>query len=213
MRVVGADWAAKQWAYVVLDDGVVVEVAATAEFATMAAKFSGAAAIAVDIPVGLPEVPPRTADEAARSLIGGSTVFPTYPRTIYECATHQEAVAVCRAKGWPGISRQSFGLWARIREVAPHAAEVHEVHPEVSFWAMNGHAHLGASKHTWNGFFLRHQLLTVAGIQLPEHLDVQLPIVDVLDAAAAAWSAHRIALGEAVHLPKGHAPGEPTISY
>lgn len=213
MRVVGADWAAKQWACVVLDDGVVAEVSAFKDIGAAVSQFSDALAIGVDIPIGLPEAPPRAADEAARKLIGGASVFPTYPRSVYECGTHQEAVALCRAHGWPGISRQSFGLWARIREVDPHADDVHEVHPEVSFWAMNGHRPLGASKHSWNGFFLRRQLLTDAGIHLPDRLDVALPIVDVLDAAAAAWSAHRIAVGEAVLLPESHSSGGPTISY
>lgn len=213
MRVVGADWAAKKWAYVVLDDGIVTDASACVDFAELIARFPDASAIGVDIPIGLPERPQRAADVAARALVGGSTVFPTFPRSVYESGSHDAAVAMCRANGWSGISRQSYGLWELISEVDPHADRVHEVHQEVSFWAMKGGRRLGASKHTWNGFSLRRELLAEHGLVLPERLGVRLPIVDVLDAAAVAWTAQRIASGTAVVLPENYLPGEPTIRY
>jgi len=49
---------------------------------------------------------------------------------------------------------------------------------------------------------LRRRLLKGAGIVLPEKLGA-LPLIDVLDAAAAAWSAARYARGEARSLPEG----------
>src|SRR5439155_15895295 len=126
-----------------------------------------AAAIGVDIPIGLAgSGPTRRADGEARQLVSPSTVFPTFPRPAYECATHRAAVELCRARGWPGISVQSYGLWARIREVEPHAGLVHEVHPEVSFWRLNAETRLRASKHTWNGFFERLDLLDRHGIAI-----------------------------------------------
>jgi predicted RNase H-like nuclease len=213
MRVVGADWAGRRWLCVSLDPQG-VGVTGIRSFAEVIEHFAEAQVIAVDIPIGLPEaVPQRRAEEEARRLVIPSTVFPTYPAAAYECDTHAEAVHLCRTEGWPGISRQSYGLWKRIQEVASHADRVHEVHPEVSFWAMNGEAKLGGSKHTWNGFFERRGLLARSGIVIGDQLPENLPAVDVLDASAAAWTARRIANGEARTLPADPGPYEPRITY
>jgi predicted RNase H-like nuclease len=58
-------------------------------------------------------------------------------------------------------------------------------------------------KKSWAGMWMRLELLGSAGIELPSSLgdaDV-VGIDDVLDAAAAAWSALRIASGKALSLP------------
>ncbi len=213
MQVVGADWAARQWACVVLEDSVVAEVTGRKTFAEVVNDFHSADAIGVDIPIGLPiDGPYRRADREARQLVSASTVFQTYPQVVYEAGTHADAVVVCRANDWPGISRQSFGLWQRISEVAPFEDQVREVHPEVSFQQMNG-APLGASKHSWNGFFLRRRLLANHGLHIPDQLTEPLPLIDVLDAAAVAWTAQRVANRAAATLPADPRSGEPTITY
>ena len=127
-------------------------------------------------------------------------MFVTYPQAVYDCPTHGDAVAMCRDKNWPGISRQSYGLRTHIQDVAPFGDFVHEVHPEVTFQFMND-GRLGYSKHTWNGFFIRRNLLRERGINVPEILSEPLPGVDVLDAAAVAWTAHRIAAGDSLTVP------------
>jgi predicted RNase H-like nuclease len=75
---------------------------------------------------------------------------------------------------------------------------LYEVHPELAFRAMAG-APLAHSKHTEAGRDQRRALLGQAGIVLPAVL--QAPVTDTLDAAAVAWSAWRIAAGQAVVLP------------
>lgn len=81
---------------------------------------------------------------------------------------------------------------------------IHEVHPEVSFHALAGGVPPAYAKKTWRGQNLRRSLLAEAGLVLPEELGEadRIPVDDVLDAAAAAWSAHRIALGTANRLPE-----------
>ena len=71
---------------------------------------------------------------------------------------------------------------------------VYEVHPEVSFVALAGQ-HLEVSKKQWNGHNARRALLAAHGILIPDDLGNTGTVGadDVLDAAAAAWSAHRIA--------------------
>ncbi len=73
-----------------------------------------------------------------------------------------------------------------------------EVHPEVSFRALARRAL--PPKATWNGFMERRRSLAEGGIVLPETLREDAPLVDVLDAAAASWSAKRYARGEAERL-------------
>jgi predicted RNase H-like nuclease len=55
------------------------------------------------------------------------------------------------------------------------------------------------SKHTAAGRDLRRELLSRAGIVVP--LVLRAPVTDTLDAAAVAWSAWRIATGQAVVIP------------
>jgi predicted RNase H-like nuclease len=212
IEAVGVDWAGRRWVVVVLKpDGVVVTTEPA--FDGVVDRFSHAAAIAVDIPIGLPaDAPWRRAELEAAKLVPPSTVFPTYPAAVYQRPSHAQAVVLCTERGWPGISRQSYGLWTRMVEVEPYADVVHEVHPEVCFWKMNGEAKL-VSKHTWNGFFERRRLLKRHGITLPEQLPENARAADVLDASAAAWTASRIASNDNQTLPAVPHGGEPTIAY
>ena len=104
-----------------------------------------------------------------------------------------------------GVSAQSHALGPRIihlTELAGFDPRFHEVHPEVSFRAMNGGHPLRHRKKSCGGALERIELLRRHGIEL-EDLDAaaSAPLDDVLDAAAAAWSAYRIAAGTARTLP------------
>ena len=78
-----------------------------------------------------------------------------------------------------------------------------EVHPELSFAALNAGTPVTAGKKTWNGQMTRRALLAAAGIRLPADLAAAgtVPADDILDAAAAAWTAARIDCGQAISLP------------
>jgi predicted RNase H-like nuclease len=73
---------------------------------------------------------------------------------------------------------------------------------EVSFRAMNDGKPLDHRKKSAGGALERLELLRGYGIELVDLEDIGgAPLDDVLDAAAAAWSAERIATGKAVSLP------------
>jgi predicted RNase H-like nuclease len=78
------------------------------------------------------------------------------------------------------------------------------------FAALNGGTPIAAGKKTWNGQMTRRALLAAAGIRLPGDLAEAraAPADDVLDAAAAAWSAKRIASGQASSLPHPAQPDD-----
>ncbi|MCE9558970.1 MAG: DUF429 domain-containing protein [Armatimonadetes bacterium] len=169
--------------------------------------------IAIDIPLGQLSGGGRECDPAARRLIGRrrSSVFPVPFREALMGATRSEADARSRALGGPGVPAQTFGLFPKIVELrslmlrAPSiAAKLFEIHPEVSFWAMNGGSDLDFPKKHEFGKLQRRQLLTAEfGADLDERITA-LGVIssavawdDVYDAFAAAWTAKRIALGKA----------------
>jgi predicted RNase H-like nuclease len=167
------------------------------------------AVVGVDIPIGLPLTGARQADVLARRLVGrrASSVFSTPVREALLAATHAEATAAnLRATG-KGLSQQAYALARKILEVDAWAPTVScaviEVHPEVCFATMAGRP-LTHPKSTWAGGEERRQLLASAGLRVPADIGSAgeyAAVDDVLDAAAAAWTAQRYAEGRAVAYP------------
>jgi predicted RNase H-like nuclease len=212
---VGVDWYKAGWVAVVLGRGDAPEVVVEADLAALIDGVPGAACVAVDMPIGLPETF-RASDQAARDFVGvrRNSVFMTPPRAVLEAASYAEANEIAaELLGGKKISRQAWALRDNIAVVAAVAgadARVIEVHPEVSFRAMTGRE-VGYAKTTWNGQAIRRAALAKEGIVLPGELEAPaggIPVADVLDAAAAAWSARRHARGESKSLPDGWDRGE-----
>ena len=160
----------------------------------------------VDIPIGIPDSPPRPADVAARRFVGprASSVYPTPIRAVLEAPTYAEARAVALELTGKSVSAQSYALRHRILEVDEHARHderVIEVHPEVSFSELASRPLL--PKKRTDGQAERRVLLEDAGIELPASVP-RIAEPDLLDATVAAWSARRYAAGEALPLPEGH---------
>lgn len=202
--VLGVDACKSGWVAIRLADEV------TAHFAkTIDALPANVSTIAIDIPIGLPERGRRAADVEARELLGSrwSSIFLTPVRAALAEETHAGASAVNRELAGEGMSIQAFGLFPKIREVdawrrsAP--CRVVEAHPELSFRQMAGEP-LPDSKKTWAGLEHRRRLLADHGIRLPADLGEAGRLAapdDILDAAAVAWTAARVAAGTAIPLP------------
>ena len=155
----------------------------------------------IDMPIGLPEKWTREADRAARIFLGSrrSTIFDTVPRPLLDAATWVDANTRSRALYGRGISRQSWSLADKIREVdrciEPDAPHLVEVHPECSFACMTG-APL-VSKHTAIGIELRESALRERFGDLPA-TPAGARRDDLLDAYAVLWSTERFARNEHV---------------
>jgi predicted RNase H-like nuclease len=102
---------------------------------------------AIDIPIGLTESGPRECDLIARKLLSprGSCVFPAPIRAVLNCETYEEANLTSIAIQGKGISKQTFAILPRIKEVDDLLAKrpdlhrkVFEVHPELCFAAWSG---------------------------------------------------------------------------
>jgi len=209
MRAAGVDAARRGWVAVSLEaSGHAVTVRAGPSLDTLLAPDldrAGTMVVGIDMPLGLLETGWREADRAARRLLGPrrSSVFAIPPRAVWTEASYPAANLRCRELTGQGLSAQAWGLRAKLLEADQYRQTcghpLYEVHPELAFGAMAG-APLAASKHTGPGRDERRRLLARAGIEIPAGTPAGL-IGDVLDAAAVAWSARRIAAGRAVTVP------------
>ena len=192
------------------------------------AREQGLLFVAVDIPIGLPTRSGRASDYEARLMLKGdpgraSSVFPAPPICTLAAADYQQALRLAKQHGGKGLSSQAFALLPKIREVRDSLMDVQdalprvvEVHPEVSFGSMAG-GPMRFHKSYQPGVVER---LAVLGRHFPNIVEAALlrgittrpvsgeegrkPLApgldDVLDAAAAAWTARRLALGRARRL-------------
>lgn len=203
----GVDGHSKGWVAVVIDDNGFVGARSFETFAALMIGNASAKVIAVDIPIGLVNAPVREADKAARAILAGnsSSVFNAPPHRALSATTYEQAKAVTLEVCKKGLSRQSYALFEKIREVDAHEADkrVYEIHPEVSFRLMQ-HPLALQRKKSWGGLHARLARLAAQGIVLPPSLggaDV-VGIDDVVDAAVAAWSARRIHAGTVKTFPE-----------
>jgi len=228
MRVTGIDACRRGWVAVTLDaSGAVGPLGAVPASVRVHGSLANllstdpVAVMGIDMPLGLLESGWREADRAARSLLGPrrSSVFAIPPEAVWAEPGYQAANQRCRELTGQGFSIQAWGLRAKLLEANRYRQAcghpLYEVHPELAFGAMAG-APLPCSKHTAPGRELRRELLVSAGIVLPAILSGAValparlptgaaapaaPVTDTLDAAAVAWSAWRIATGQAIVIP------------
>lgn len=191
-----------------------------ASFRELLSSYPDAACVAVDILIGLPRGEPRAADGAARRVLGSrrSSVFPAPDLRLLDAVTdealgYEEASVRSRSISCKGISRQAFAIFPKIAAVNPLLApqmqdRVVEIHPEVSFWALAGHRPMTHPKKTQEGFEERRSHLSDAfpSVDIPTRqragrIASPAKADDVLDAIVAAWTARRVARGEADRLP------------
>jgi predicted RNase H-like nuclease len=208
IHVIGVDAYALGWVGVELRDGRFGRALLAATLYEIVAGSSGAAVIGVDIPLGMPPKGWRAADTVAADQLGPrrSSVFRVPPRAVWQEPDFANANRLCRELTGAGLSRQSWALRPKLLEANAiwerHPGLLFEAHPEVSFREMAGEPLVYAKK-TWSGQARRRELLARHGIVLPDNLGPagQAPPDDILDAAAVAWSAHRMATGAALSHP------------
>jgi predicted RNase H-like nuclease len=173
--------------------------------------------IAVDIPIGLSDRGPRAPDMEARRFVGrrrASSIFPAPVRGIIDAATQPEASRRHRDIDGRGFGAQAFGILPKIRiwdELLVGddlvRSRVYEMHPEVSFAALNGGIGLAEPKKSTEGAAVRITLLNGEfGAEEVQALLADCPrrmaaTDDVLDALVALWTAKRISSGVARTLP------------
>ena len=163
MTVVGVDGCKAGWIAVRRDPGAAPSAAVFASFAALLDALPADATVAVDMPIGLPDLSQkggRGPEALVRPLLGNrqSSVFAIPSRAALYAHTdgfttieawhvaHRQASEVAKATSDPprGVSIQAFGIFAKIREIdavliaRPELRRrVFESHPEVAFCRLN----------------------------------------------------------------------------
>lgn len=221
----GIDGCRKGWVAAIAptDDWTNVRVLVFQRFSDII-EFGSFARIAVDMPIGLPEnAGPggRGPEKTIRPLLGArrSSVFSVPARCAVYTEKYDEACAVALEHSDPPkkISRQAHAIFPKIREIdgilqnnAALRDIVHEVHPELAFWRLNGETPLRYGKKVRGrpaseGLDERRKLLLSAGLtdaivsgKAPRGAGID----DVLDALAGLVVAKRLMQGLAEPFPK-----------
>lgn len=223
--VAGADGYRDGW-YVVLHQprtGTVVR-RQVATFAELLDAPEAPEYIGIDMVIGLPDEARsggRACDRMARTLLGhprSSSVFSPPAQAALPATTYDEARALHTgtADDAPGITIQAFHLFPKLREIdaaiTPGRQDrVREVHPELSFYAMNGDEAVHESKHEPEGRQIRARLLAERGFAdldrtLQKDAGRGVKADDILDAHAVCWSARRMLVDRAKRLPDEPVP-------
>ena len=206
VSVVGVDGCRSGWFWVCLIRSGVWKVGIERNFRQIWSQWHEADSILVDIPIGLPDsgVAERLCDREARNVLDRprkSSVFPVPCRLSLDAATYQSACRINKRFTGRRLSKQSWNIAGKIREVdellRSHARAkgvVREVHPEVLFWALNRGLSMQHNKRTEDGFRERLRLLE---LRYPGSLAIVTSTLDafarkavgrddIMDALAAA---------------------------
>lgn len=222
--VVGVDGCHAGWFVVTREGGAAPKGRVVATFADVLTLPEHPTVIAVDVPIGLLDHGMRggrVCDREARAILGWPrccSVFSPPVRSTLGRAPYATALRANRRHGGIGISRQAFAIMRKIEEVDQAIVpadqdHVFEVHPEVCFAEMAGHAMRSAKSRAAGR---AERVVALQGAR-DGFTDVEAFVKscrmpglvardDVLDAMAACWSAARLATGNACALPSGEPP-------
>jgi predicted RNase H-like nuclease len=162
--------------------------------------------VAIDMPIGLSETGVRACDVAAAGRLKGlgaaGSVFPTPVRAVLATDDYAKAREISRARTDPprAPSAQAFQLVKAIRDLDdalgdPPSDRIVEVHPELSFRALDCalRDRKGSARGTVQRLRALRKVMDVEDALAEAPSGV--PLIDALDACAAAWSARRLADG------------------
>ena len=197
MIVLGVDGCRAGWAVAIANDDELLDIRVVPTFADVLALEP--VAIAIDMPIGLPDTGARACDVAARRRLGPrrSSVFPAPLRPMLTATSYEAALAI------GGLSKQAYHLLPKIREVdalmTPDAqATIVEAHPELCFAHLLGHP-CEAPKRTLPGRAERQNVVELAMDRPPKGAAWD----DVLDACALVITARRLVSGDIERLGDG----------
>ncbi len=169
--------------------------------------------IGIDMPVVLDDSIPREADRMARTLLGkkASSIFTAPTSQMLYQPTYELACQFSKKNFGKSISIQSWHLFPKIKDVQTvihhEQLDMYEIHPELSFRAMNNNEVVMESKKTSNGFLMRRRLIEKHFLTFDfetirtEHLKKNVADDDILDALAVLWSTQRVTDKQATFLP------------
>lgn len=183
-----------------------------ADFASVLRETAVAAMVGLDMPIGLPDAAERggrACEREARLRLSPrrcSCVFSAPVRAALAASDYSTALSIHRNSSAAsiGLSKQVYNLFDKLRDVDAELTpllqrRVREIHPELSFAAMNRGVPLTPKKSA-TGRAARRVLLHGLGLA-PPATPSGAKHDDLFDALAAAWSAARLAHDTGESLP------------
>ena len=173
--------------------------------------------IGIDIPLQLSHTGKRFAEIEARSLLKNRacTIFTPPTLNALRAKNYMDACEVNFNECGKRISKQSWNLFPKIKEAQEfldnksiNKLRVFEVHPELSFMAMNDMSLVQASKKTDIGREIRIKLIQKFFPKFSfesvrnEYKKNQALDDDILDSVSVLWSTQRIVDNIANFVPK-----------
>jgi predicted RNase H-like nuclease len=208
MKYLGLDGCKAGWFMVALDENGSGAFGVLRDIGELSAYLPQAEIALIDIPIGLRgrHADERTCDRMARAVLPPgrkSSVFPAPSRCALDCTTYEQASERNRQCTGRGLSRQTFGILPKIREVdrfvrsTAHRDRIREMHPEVCFWGLNGRKPMVFGKRSPEGHEERLSVLArvcpnarkIVELALRRHPASDLARDDVVDALAGAVTA------------------------
>jgi len=205
---VGVDGCRRGWFAVALPELGDPEMALFRDAAALWKEHRDAHLILIDVPIGLRDQgeAERLCDTEARQLLGdrASSVFPAPCREAVRAESYKEASRINNERTGRKLSKQSWGLVPKIREVddlllRDEKAREHikEIHPEVCLWALAGGHPMDHHKSTEQGYLERAHVLEsvfpgaydIIANALDQWTRGDVARDDILDALAAAVTA------------------------
>lgn len=163
MKFIGIDGCKDGWFCVALGENDNWSFRVSTDMQSLAEYISQANSVLIDIPVGLLNSGPneRQCDTQARKLLSkprSSSVFPAPARQSLLANDYQEALIINRKATGRGLSKQTWAIVPKIREIDNLLLSrldlqgiVRECHPELCFWALNGKSAMQYNKKTKEG--------------------------------------------------------------
>ena len=207
MQSVGVDGCKSGWFAVSIYDYDKWKVRVYKSIEELCREYSSSDIILIDIPIGLKEsgIQERLCDLEARKMLGygrGSSVFPVPCRQAVYTETYHEANKINKEVLKRGLSKQTWGIVPKIREVDAFLVNnesikgrLKESHPEVCFNALSGQ-HMQYSKKCKNGAKERIDVLQklykntdeIIKFALNNYKRKELALDDIIDALCLAIS-------------------------
>ncbi|MGD0627258.1 MAG: DUF429 domain-containing protein [Thermodesulfobacteriota bacterium] len=208
MIFVGVDGCKKGWFAVKLTDDFEWEVEVFEDIDALWTEFYDAAAILIDIPIGLKEDGPdeRECDVIARKFLGNkraSSVFrPPCRKAVHSPLDRSSGINFHITK--KRLPLQTLNIVSKIRQVDRILSEeksakavIRETHPEICFWALAGRHPMEYPKKETEGFLERKEILqsvypltqNIVERALTTYRRNEVARDDILDALAAAVTA------------------------
>lgn len=213
-KIIGIDGCRAGWIVASIEEKeIVFQVISSLEDLNKSNRIS---LIGIDMPVNLVKKGLRLADQEARSLLKNraSTVFSAPPLPVLNAPSYLNACELSFTLTGKKISKQSWNIFPKIKEVQI-AKEIfkdknffYEIHPELSFMAMNNMKVIQHSKKLQEGKNIRRKLIEViypffdfnkARLFFSKK---EVADDDILDAVAVLWSTKRIVDNIAESVPK-----------